>query len=190
MEGLAQPGPPCASTQDREPAAARLATERCHNQLTLRIARPGPIHVARRIRPPTGVAGWKQYSPLPSGGEMTQAPASSVGTRVRLDPFVSSASRPAEPAGLDRRAAHGRPFLALVPALSERRRAENRQNLGLVDELRCECATPGCRETFPAAADRHRGDADRFIVAPAHLNGGTAVKVADRFFVISSPLRL
>jgi hypothetical protein len=71
-----------------------------------------------------------------------------------------------------------------VPALAERRRAENRQNLGFVSELRCECAIPACRETFPAVADIHRGTADCFIIAPAHLNGDTPVKVADRFFVI------
>jgi hypothetical protein len=80
--------------------------------------------------------------------------------------------------------------LALVPALSERRRAENRQKIGVVAELRCECAIPNCRETFPAAADNHRGAADRFIVAPVHLNGGTPVRVADRFFVISKKERL
>jgi hypothetical protein len=80
--------------------------------------------------------------------------------------------------------------LALVPALSERRRTENQQNLGLVTELRCECAIPGCRETFPAVADNHRGTPDRFIVAPAHVNGGTPIKVADRFFVISKKERL
>jgi hypothetical protein len=75
--------------------------------------------------------------------------------------------------------------LALAPTLSESRRAENRRNFGLVDELRCECAVPSCGETVPAAADYHRGTADRYIVAPAHLNGGTPVRVADRFFVIS-----
>jgi hypothetical protein len=80
--------------------------------------------------------------------------------------------------------------LALVPALSERRRAENRQKIGVVAELRCECAVPSCRETLPAAADSHRGAADRFIVASAHLNGGTPVRVADRFFVVSAKERL
>jgi hypothetical protein len=70
-----------------------------------------------------------------------------------------------------------------VPALSELRRARNRQNIGLIAELRCECAVPSCRETFPAVADGHRR-ADCSIVAPAHLNGDTAVRVADRFFVI------
>ena len=76
-----------------------------------------------------------------------------------------------------------RPTTALS-ALSELRRAKNRKNHGLVAELRCECATPTCRETFPATAVRHRGTPDRFIVAPGHLNGDRAVKVADRFFVI------
>jgi len=103
---------------------------------------------------------------------MTQAPASSVGKRVGLDSFGPSVWRATEP--------------ALAPTLSKRRRAENRKNVGFVAELRCECAISGCRETFPAAADIHRGRADHFIVAPAHHNGGAPVKVADRFFVIST----
>jgi hypothetical protein len=121
---------------------------------------------------------------------MTQAPASSARKRVGLGPSGSSALPSTQPAGLNRRAARGGAPLALVPALSERRRAENRQTIGLRAELRCECAIPSCRETFPAAADNHRGTADRFIVAPAHLNGGTPIKVADRFFVISKKERL
>jgi DNA-binding NarL/FixJ family response regulator len=116
-------------------------------------------------------------------------PQRSASQQRARHPFVSSGLRPAGPAGGNRRATHRGPPLALVPALSERRRAENQQNLGLVSELRCECEIPDCRETFPAAADRHRGTADRFIVAPAHLNGGTPVKVADRFFVINESLR-
>jgi hypothetical protein len=96
-----------------------------------------------------------------------------------------------QPVDINRRAARGGAPLALVPALSERRRAENQKTIGLLRaELRCECAIPNCRETFPAAADNHRGTADRFIVAPAHVNGGTPVKVADRFFVISKKERL
>jgi len=120
---------------------------------------------------------------------MTQAPASSIGKRVGLDPFGSSAWRRIDPATVNRRTARGGSRLTLVPALSESRRAENQRNLGLVTELRCECAIPGCRKRFPAAADHHRGKADCFIVAPTHLNSGTPVKVADRFFVISSSKR-
>jgi hypothetical protein len=78
---------------------------------------------------------------------------------------------------------------AAVSALSEMRREGNRKNLGRITELSCECATPSCSETFPAGAVSHRGTADRFIVAPAHLNGDTAVRVADRFIVIE-PRRL
>jgi len=117
---------------------------------------------------------------------MTQAPASSVGMGVGLGPFVSRAQRPAQPSGLKRRRARDRPPLPVVPALRERRRAENRQKLGLASELRCECAIPSCRETFPAAAVIHRGTGDCFIVAPTHLNGDIPLKVADHFFVISS----
>jgi len=122
---------------------------------------------------------------------MTQAPASSVGKRVglALAPFVSSASHPKETARLGRRAARAEKPLALAPTLSERRRAENQQNRGLAAERRCECAIPRCRKTFPAAADIHRGTADRFIVAPTHLNGRTPIKVADQFFVTSSKER-
>jgi hypothetical protein len=121
---------------------------------------------------------------------MTQASASSARKRVGLGPSGSSALRSTQPVGHSRRAARGGVPLALVPALSERRRAENRQSIGLRAELRCECAIPSCQETFPATADNHRGTADRFIVAPAHLNGGTPIKVADRFFVISEKGRL
>ena len=102
---------------------------------------------------------------------MTRARASSAGTRVGLDPFASSARRPK--------------LLAVVPALSERRRTDNRRSLGLVSDLRCECTLAGCRETVPAAADAYRGTTDCFIVAPAHLNGDTPLRVADHFFVIS-----
>ena len=48
-----------------------------------------------------------------------------------------------------------------------------------------ECAVARCRETVPAAAEFHRGTADCYIVTPTHFNGGTPVRVADRFFVIS-----
>jgi hypothetical protein len=117
---------------------------------------------------------------------MTEAHAPSVGERAGLDLFPPSARRSTLPAGPGRRAVRDDPPSRVVPALSERRRAQNRQNLGFVSRLRCECALAGCRETFPAAADDHRGTADCFIVAPAHLNGGTPVKVADHFFVVSS----
>jgi hypothetical protein len=80
--------------------------------------------------------------------------------------------------------------LALVSALRESRRAENRHNFGLIAELRCECTFTNCQETFPAAAVQHRGAGDRFIVAPGHYNGGTPLRVADRFFVVSNRERL
>jgi hypothetical protein len=106
---------------------------------------------------------------------MTQVLASSVRKRIGLGPSVPEAWQPIVPAG--------------VSALSEMRRAGNRTNLGRITELSCECATPSCQETFPAGAVSHRGTADRFIVAPAHLNGDSAVRVADRFIVIE-PRRL
>lgn len=117
---------------------------------------------------------------------MTRARSSSVERRIGLDPFVPSAWRP-EQVGLDRRVDRGDPPSAFPPALNERRRAENRKRLGLVAELHC--AIPSCRATFPAFAYGHRGTEDCFIVVPAHLNGDTAVKVADRFFVVSSRQR-
>jgi hypothetical protein len=106
---------------------------------------------------------------------MTQVLASSARKRVGLGPSVPEAWQPMVPAP--------------VSTLSERRRAGNRTNLGRITELSCECATPSCRKTFPAGAVSHRGTANRFIVAPAHLNGETAVRVADRFIVIE-PRRL
>lgn len=115
---------------------------------------------------------------------MTQASASSIRKRVGLGLSGSYGLPSMQPVALNRQAARRGAPLALVPALSGRRREENRQNIGLVPELRCECAIPNCRETFPAMADNHRGTRDRYIVAPAHFNGGTPVKVADRFFVI------
>jgi hypothetical protein len=78
-------------------------------------------------------------------------------------------------------------------AVREARRAGNRVRSGFVAQLRCECARPSCRETFPAAAEAHRGMAERFIVVPAHLDGivmpadiggVTVVRAADRFFVL------
>jgi len=117
---------------------------------------------------------------------MTQAPASSVRKRAGKDPFVPDAWRPMQGARLATRAPRCVIRSAAVPTLSELRRARNRQNIGLIAELRCECTVPSCGETFPAAADGHRGGAERFIVVPAHLNGDTAVKVADRFFVIEA----
>lgn len=65
------------------------------------------------------------------------------------------------------------------------RRAVNRERSGYVAQHRCECARPSCRDTFPAAAEAHRGTDDRFIVAPTHVDGGMAVvRAADRFFVV------
>ena len=72
-------------------------------------------------------------------------------------------------------------------ALSEARRAGNRAHIDAVRELRCECTVSNCSEMLPAAAAMHRKAADQFIVAPAHFDGCTVIRAADRFFVIESP---
>jgi len=76
--------------------------------------------------------------------------------------------------------------LRAAPALpvSESRRARNREHIGLVSELHCECAQPNCRDMLPAVAETHRGIAERFVVTPAHFENGVVVRAADRFFVI------
>jgi hypothetical protein len=68
--------------------------------------------------------------------------------------------------------------------LNESRRADNREHRGLVSELRCECARPNCTDTVPAAAETHRGIAERFVMKPAHFEGGVVVRAHDRFFVV------
>ena len=68
--------------------------------------------------------------------------------------------------------------------LASARRAVNRELVSVVLHLRCECTRQRCRETFPTAAERHRGRGDRFIVVPAHVDHGIVVRAADRFFVV------
>jgi len=65
-------------------------------------------------------------------------------------------------------------------------RAGDREHVGLVAELRCECGRPNCTETLPAGAEAHRGMGARLVVAPAHFNDGVVVRAADRFFVVES----
>ena len=67
---------------------------------------------------------------------------------------------------------------------SEALRALNRERIGLVTELRCECGQLTCRDTLPLVAETHRGMADRFVVTPAHFSDGAVVRAADRFFVV------
>ena len=55
--------------------------------------------------------------------------------------------------------------------------------------LRCECGDPACRGTVPAIAAAHRGLSGRLVVMPGHLNGGTVVRAADRFFVVQPDRR-
>ena len=64
------------------------------------------------------------------------------------------------------------------------RRLRNHQSRGFLEELRCECARPECRATFPAGAQTHRQRPERFIVAPDHAAGDLVVRAADRFFVV------
>ena len=71
-------------------------------------------------------------------------------------------------------------------ALSEARRAWNRDRSALVSDLRCECTRPSCRGRVPAVAESHRRGADQFVVAPAHFDDGVVVRAADRFFVVES----
>lgn len=68
--------------------------------------------------------------------------------------------------------------------LREARRAWNRDRLGLVSELRCECADPSCHAWVPAVADKHRKDPGEFVVAPIHFDHGLVVRAADVFFVV------
>jgi hypothetical protein len=72
------------------------------------------------------------------------------------------------------------------PALtvSESRRVANRERIGLGSDLRCECARPNCRDTVPAVAETQRGIPQRFVVTPAHFDGGLVMRAADRFFVV------
>ena len=46
------------------------------------------------------------------------------------------------------------PLLARGPSLAPARRAGNVERRGFVTRLRCECALPSCRETFPPAPSR------------------------------------
>jgi hypothetical protein len=82
---------------------------------------------------------------------------------------------------------------ALIPggalALRDARREANREGGAFLDQLRCECARPDCRNTFPAAAEAHRRRRDRFIVVPDHLAGEVVVAAADRFFVVEQQAR-
>ena len=64
------------------------------------------------------------------------------------------------------------------------RRNRNYKSRGFLEKLRCECARPECRATFPAGAEAHRQRYERFIVVPDHAAGELVVRAADRFFVV------
>src|SRR5690348_13139472 len=61
--------------------------------------------------------------------------------------------------------------------LRDSRRAWNRDGIGLLSDLLCECTRPSCQERIPAVADAHRRIVDQFAVAPAHVDGGIVVRV-------------
>jgi len=105
----------------------------------------------------------------------------------RREGMGRSGPRVKRPRRIDRAGpAASREWLRSGPVLtvSEARRAGNRERIGVIGELRCECARPSCRDTVPAAAETHRGIAERFVVMPAHFDGGVVVRAADRFFVV------
>jgi hypothetical protein len=99
--------------------------------------------------------------------ELDRARAARAGAGGPAPPVMHTRSRPVSASGV-----------------SEARRAWNQEHFGVVPELRCECAQPDCGRTVPAGAETHRGVAGRFIITPAHLNGGMVVRAADRFFVV------
>ncbi|HKI93247.1 MAG TPA: hypothetical protein VJ986_13175 [Gaiellaceae bacterium] len=71
--------------------------------------------------------------------------------------------------------------------LRDARRARNHKSRGFLAELRCECARPECRATFPVVAQAHRQRPEQFVVVPDHAAGETVVRAADRFFVVEPP---
>ncbi|HKB94454.1 MAG TPA: hypothetical protein VKC62_09505 [Gaiellaceae bacterium] len=75
-------------------------------------------------------------------------------------------------------------------ALRDARREANLEGGAFLAELRCECARPECRATFPVAAEPYRRRPSRFIVVPDHLADETVVAAADRFFVVEPQARL
>lgn len=111
-----------------------------------------------------------QVQVVPKGGSARRAAAGVIASRPRS---VVSASRRFEWA---------RPGASL--ALSEARRAWNRDRIGLLAALRCECPHPACTGTVPVVAEVHRRMPDQFLVAPDHHDGGDVVKAADKFFVV------
>ena len=116
--------------------------------------------------------------------------------RAGLEQVMADPTQPVGNPPRPRRDMTTAPTLSIVdrgPSLAPARRAGNLERSGFVARLHCECALPSCRETFPAAAQSHRGTTERFIVVPAHLGGivttatfhdGTVVRAADRFFVV------
>jgi hypothetical protein len=139
-------------------------------------SRAGRSSAAGRI----SIAGDSFPSPE---GTVAEAPVVALPTRRGAYPTVPGVP-PASPGST--LWARQRAWRRQALALSEARRASNRDRVGLVPELRCECTRPNCRHMLPTVADAHRGIADRFVVAPVHFEGGVVVRAADRFFVVES----
>lgn len=114
---------------------------------------------------------------------MAEVPVVAVPRSGRAYPAAPSVERrrapSADPGRTTRERLRSNPL-----ALSEARRAWNRDRAGLVSHLRCECTRPGCRGRMPLVAETHRRVTDQFLVAPAHFDGGIVVRAADRFFVV------
>lgn len=121
---------------------------------------------------------------------MAEVRVASSPSRERQDRVRPRVSRRGSTGGWDVAAASERLSASPARNASEARRAWNREHIGAVSELLCECALPDCRGTVPAVADTHRGNAERFIVMPAHLDGGVVAKAADRFFVVERGLHV
>ena len=109
---------------------------------------------------------------------MTASPSTAPELAQRVEPRERNRSRP-----------RSRKVPRSAFALRDARRTGNREDGALLEQLRCECARPDCHATFPARAEVHRRDPERFIIAPDHLAGETVCAAADRFFVVDQQVR-
>jgi hypothetical protein len=107
---------------------------------------------------------------------MTEASVLPFPRRVGTQLPIRRGTHTSAPTGLE--------LTAPASPIRETLRAENRDRATSVDERRCECGRPNCRDTFPSIAEAYRGMAERFIVVPDHVGAGTVIAAADRFFVV------
>lgn len=104
---------------------------------------------------------------------------------MSASPSIDATAQRVEPRERNRSRPRSRPTVPRSAfALRDARRAGNREAGAFRDRLRCECAQPDCYATFPALADVHRRDPERFIIVPDHFAGETVIAAADRFFVV------